>query len=356
MGIQQSYPNPNNFYSTSLYIGGPSAFQNTMDVMDVNNDGIPDVGVNGYFSRGVAVALGSLTGDLGVPALFELGKGSDLRPMSFAFRDLDNDGLPDIVVAGINFSASATGVGVAAWLKGNGDGTFQTAVRIDQVVNNCAMPTAVTTVDIDQDGRPEIAVLCSSGQGVFISRRNFDGTWVLQTGVSINSSVGQNHGFSMRFGRVTTSTATGTDLVVAGYDNNGIRIINNISLSVTNSGTGAFSMISSPGSYVWLNGDSVADVTISDLDSDGLNDVVAIPRRTGYGSGGWGYEATHFWTCRSTGVTGQCARLNWGGDGVYQNSVVAGDVRNNDQPDIFISYQVPRLFYRTIARIMNISQ
>ena len=198
--------------------------QNTLDVGDLNNDGIPDVVMIGYNSRGFAVALGNANGILNAPLIYDTGSGGDIKPQAVAIVDLDQDGIPDIVVASKNIT---TGTSDVSWFKGNGDGTFQNAVAI--FINNgigtgCTDPRAIAAVDLDGDSRPEIAVLCYGSQALWIARRHTDGSWVRQTNSTINTAGGSN-GSAMRFGHLTS--AAGVDVVLGGLDTtNSLRIIN----------------------------------------------------------------------------------------------------------------------------------
>ena len=336
IGVQQQYPNtyPN---------------QNILDVADLNNDSIPDVVAVGHYSRGIAIALGGTNGDFATPALYELGIGQDIRPKSVALSDLDQDGIPDIVVVGFNMTVSQTPV--AAWLKGNGDGTFAAPERIDTILNGCNDPRSVQAIDIDQDGRPELATLCYNYQAIYISRRHSDANWMLQTGSSINPYVG-NYGTAMKFARLTTSTATGIDLVVGGLDTwNSMRILNNITLTVTNTGTGAFSLAAGTvGSYITLNG-YVGDLDVGDVNADGYGDVVvSLTRQASTGQVG-----QSFYTCTSTGA-GACKQMMWGSDGVNATSIAVMDINNDGLPEVFQGFLTDRIIFRTLSRVMNLSQ
>lgn len=343
-GGQQNFPTSNNHYT--------NYDDNTMDTGDMNNDGIPDVAIVGHFSRGFTAALGSASGDLATPVLFDFRTGSDYRPRGLVLSDLDNDAILDVVMVGI--SATGTQVGVASWFKGNGDGTFQTGNPINNVLNGCTDPRAVATPDIDRDGRPEIAILCYSNQIVWISRRHSDGSWILQSGLTLNTS-GGNMGTSLAFGRLTTSTATGVDMAVVGVDtvgNNNVRIINNIGLTVTNVVTGAFSVSGTPGPYYRLNAFAVK-VHIADLNADGNGDLAISANRAMYWVGNWGI---HFFTCITTG-TGTCEMRGWDAGNFAPSGLVVGDVTDDGLPEIFVGGAGTggRLIYRTITRMLNTS-
>ena len=339
MGVQQGQPN-NNYYNA-----------NTMDVADINNDGISDVVVNGYASRGIAAAVGTLSGDFNAPILYDMGVGADFRPQSLTFSDLDQDGFQDIVLVGTSLVNSVT-TGAASWLQGNGDGTFRNAILIPQIVNGCTDPRVVQAIDIDQDGRPELSVLCYVNQAVWVSRRNSSGVWVVQTNISINSGGGSN-GVGLRWGRTVTSTSEGLDVAVVGLDGtNSLRIINTVALNLTNAGTGAFTMASQAGAYKSLFG-YPSMVELSDLNGDGFGDVLIPMQMTNNNYWGGSYL-----TCETTATgAGNCNALGWGMEGYAVTSVSVGDVTSDGTPDLFVGFSSnnARVFYRQIARVLNTS-
>jgi len=350
-GVQQNFPttSANNFAAWYTQYD-----ENTMDTGDMNNDGIPDVALVGFFSRGFTSSLGASSGDLLAPTLYDFKTGSDFRPRGLNLADLDNDGVLDVIMIGINGTGTQTGV--ASWFKGNGDGTFQAGRSINHILNNCIDPRSVATPDIDQDGRPEIVVLCYTSQIVWISRRHSDGSWVLQSGLTLNTG-GGGMGTSIAVGRLTTSTATGVDIAVVGVDqpggyNNSVRIINNVGLTVTNTGTGAFSVSGTPSAYMKINGFPVA-VRIADLNADGSGDLAISMNRTMYWVGNWGIQ---FYTCISNG-TGTCGMRGWDAGNFAPSGIAVGDVNNDGLPEIFVgtANAQGRLIYRTITRMLNTS-
>jgi hypothetical protein len=327
-----------------------------MDTGDMNNDGVPDVALVGFFSRGFTSSLGQANGELLAPTLYDFKTGSDFRPRGLNLSDLDNDGILDVIMIGINGTGIQTGV--ASWFKGNGDGTFQAGASINHILNNCIDPRSIATPDIDQDGRPEIAVLCYTSQIVWISRRHSDGTWVLQSGLTLNTG-GGGMGTSIAFGRLTTSTATGLDMAVVGVDqpggfNNSVRIISNVTIpTITiDPSNGSFSVSGTPSTYMKINGFPVA-VRIADLNADGYGDLAISMNRTMYWVGHWGLQ---FYTCISTG-TGTCDMRGWDAGNYAPTGIAVGDVTDDGLPEIFIgtANTQGRLIYRTITRMLNIS-
>jgi hypothetical protein len=293
MGVQQGYP------AVSGYMT-----QNIMDIGDIDNDDIPDAVVVGNVSHGVAVSLGNTTGDFAAPKLYDFANSRDIRPTSVTFADLDQDGFLDIALIGQDLTGGTAGM--AGWFKGKGDGTFNTAQTITQIVNGCTDPRQISAVDIDMDGRPELAVLCYTSQAVWISRRHTDGTWVLQSGATINTNAGAN-GISMKWGRLTTGTQYGKDLVIAGLDlTKSMTIINNVRISSIN-GSNQPVMSAPTVTNKQLFG-YASEVDIADLDADGYGDAIIGMNRSSYTGANWG---GHTYTCASTG-TGTCNALAWG--------------------------------------------
>lgn len=345
MGVQQGFPTGEQFEDA------------TMDMADVNNDGIADIAAVGYTSRGIAVAFGATSGDVEQPVLYPIGTNADYRPRSVKMADLDQDGFTDMVAIGSNLSVTGT-TGFAVWYKNNGDGTFQTPQFINQILSTTATcsdpsPRSVTAFDIDLDGRPEIAVMCYTSQSVWVSRRNTNGVWVLQSGSSVNSLNAGANGWSMKWGRLTTASASGVDLVVTGLDmTSTVRAITGITLSNITA-DGSFSLVGSPGNYLTLNA-RPSGVDIADFNGDGLGDyVVGLNRTVATGQNGNTYM-----TCLSnSGVGASCTQLRWGNEGATTTSVTAADTNDDGLPELFVGFHGQgRLIYRTLAAIFNLSQ
>jgi hypothetical protein len=328
--------------------------QNTMDVADVNNDGLPDVVTAGYYSRGVAVSLGTSSGVLDSSILYDVGTGSgDLRPQATFIADLDQDGNNDIFVASVNATALT---GNASWFKGNGDGTFQNAQQLSGVVGACNDPRAAAAVDIDGDGRPEIAILCynSPQQGVYVSRRHTDGTW--KTSVNLNNSGNGSNGIAMRWGRVSNSSV-GPDLVIGGLDiTKSVRVFQPATLSV-NTSTGIFTYAPVGLNYIQLNG-YISDIDIADFNSDSYGDLVIGMQSQNGNTSNYG---SVYYTCTGPITPSMtCSPKGWGLEGYQTTSVAAGDIDADGSPDLAVGFKanssaVTRIIYRSLSRIMNSS-
>jgi len=171
-------------------------------VADVNGDGKPDiveVNYTGTTSEGVVgVLLNQGKGSFRPAVTYDSG---GIEGISVAIADLNHDGKPDIIVA--NGSDGVTGRIQIGVLMGNGDGTFQNAVKYGAggaalgIGGLSTIPFTVT--DVNGDGKPDLVVDnqgtdYNGGDGlVGVLLGNGDGTFkpvlVYDTGASWLTSI-----------------------------------------------------------------------------------------------------------------------------------------------------------------------
>src|SRR5580698_9664209 len=151
----------------ALTYSSQGSFGNSVAVGDLNGDGKPDLVVaNGYnadANGGVAVLLGNGDGTFQAAVTYGSGgKGSFAN--SIAIADVNGDGKLDLVVAdACNDSYCKDGNWVAV-LLGNGDGTFQKAVKY----RSGGAAWAVVVADVNGDGTPDLVVgnVCSGTNSI----------------------------------------------------------------------------------------------------------------------------------------------------------------------------------------------
>jgi hypothetical protein len=228
---------------------------------DFNHDGKLDLAILNGGSNTVQVLLGNGDGTFAGPQTISLP--NDAIPAAIASADLNGDGNQDLIIA--------DGVGNAAEvLLGNGDGSFQPA-RIYATGNN---PRALAIADVNLDGKPDIVLANQSNNDVSILLGNGDGSFLPAQDYVVGSMpdsvvVGDFNGDGM------------PDIAIANFDTT--NTVNDVSILLGN-GTGTFpaavdinSGPTAPFAVVEkdLNGDSRADLILSDRSGDNVDVLIA---------------------------------------------------------------------------------
>ena len=130
-------------------------------IADFNNDGKRDIVTANYSGGTLSVLLNNGNASFAAPASYGT---TQTIAFSVSAGDLDGDGNQDLAVA--NFTApTQSNVSI---LRGNGNGTFQTAVGYG--VGSGAW--AVTIADLDLDGKQDVLAPCSYSNDVWRLRGN----------------------------------------------------------------------------------------------------------------------------------------------------------------------------------------
>jgi hypothetical protein len=153
--------NPATFATAVTY--STSAPGKQIAIADVNNDGIPDIVVS-QGNQGVDVFLGNpLAKGTFQPVKTSTIGFNDLG--SLALGDLNGDGNLDLAVAVDDAVTPMEGLALA---EGNGDGTFQTPVFYSSTLQNLALsepyPGSVQMLDLNGDGNLDL-IYSNEGYG-----------------------------------------------------------------------------------------------------------------------------------------------------------------------------------------------
>jgi uncharacterized protein (TIGR03437 family) len=133
-------------FQTPSVLTLPSPIFGGFAVGDLNNDGVPDlvISLNGGGANAIAVLLGKGDGTFGSPILTPT---TTMAPQ-LSVADMNGDGKPDVI------AADCCGLSEASFLGGNGDGTFQAEIQFPSGPN----PLAIAIADFDGDKKLDIAI------------------------------------------------------------------------------------------------------------------------------------------------------------------------------------------------------
>jgi hypothetical protein len=320
------------FESTVVYDSGGSG-PDSVAVRDVNGDGVPDLVVANGGSSGscgsggdgaVSVLIGNGDGTFQSPVCYDSGGPN---AVSVAIGDLNGDGHADLAVANVCQSGANCNNGGVSVLIGNGDGTFRAAVSYG---SGGFFGSSVAIADLNGDSRSDLVVTsacptggCTGAGVVSVLMGNGDGSFQ----AAIPYSPG---GFNTVSVAVADVNGDGKpDLVVANKCLNSCPNgfgIGGVSVLLGN-GDGSFQ---APRSYATASYDA-ASVAVADVNGDGKPDLVV----------------ANFYQ-NSDQSTGGVSVLLANGDGTFQaaatytsgagaaESVAIADVNGDGKPDLTV--------------------
>jgi hypothetical protein len=213
-----------NDHSVSILLGnGDGTFQahvdypaGTTDVAavatgDFNGDHKLDLALTNPSSDTVSVLLGNGDGSFQAAVPYVTGNSGD-HPIAVSAVDLNGDGKLDLAVTNLNARTVAI-------LLGNGDGTFQPRVSYPTTTGAFIGPSAMTTGDFNGDGKVDLVMTDQHDNTVSVLLGNADGTFQSPlefTAGNVNNVVaGVAAGYFNGDGRLDLAVANLTDGTVS---------------------------------------------------------------------------------------------------------------------------------------------
>ena len=229
--------------------------------VDLNGDGRPDLIVANNGSNNVSVLLNTTAPGAATPSFAaQQTFAGGTNPINVIATDLNGDGKPDIIVA--NNAASSVSVLLNTTVSGASAAAFAAQTSFATGSN----PVAVSTADLNGDGKPDLIVVNNSSNTVSVLFST------IAPGDSVPSFAAQQT-FATEAGPTSVTIADANndgkpDLIVANSGANNLSVL--LNLTTPGSATPNFAV-----EQPFAAGANPAAVISADLNGDGKPDLIA---------------------------------------------------------------------------------
>jgi len=273
-------------------------------IADINGDGKPDIIAGNYNSNTVSVLLNTGSGGT-IAFATKVDFATGAAPYGIAVTDVDKDGRPDIVAANANSNT------VSVLRNTSTLSSVSFASRVDFAV--AAYPMSLVVLDLEEDGKPDIAVINQVTQTISLLRNT--------------SSQG-----SISFTARIDVTAAGSPVAGGDIDGDG-----KADLIISNPTATAYEVLrnaSTPGVFNFgfgngasLNPAGVTALTLNDFNGDGKIDL---------GIGSDGNNAITIIRNNSIPGTFQYGAKTMLTPGSSPQGITNGDIDGDGKPDLLV--------------------
>jgi hypothetical protein len=299
----KSVSGANDFYTHEDFnVGGQP---NGLEYGDMDGDGKLDIAIVNYASNTVSVLRNTSTGGV-VSYAPKVDFSTGNNPRNVAIKDVDADGKPDLIVT--NFSSNTVSV-----LRNISSSTGEISFASQVVFGTANGPTGLFVADVDNDGKPDIALTNYYSNLVSV----FKNVSTSPSNIAFNAKIDFPTGdYAVAVCINDLDNDGRPELLIANYWSATVSVLKNIS---------AYGAIVFDTKIDYPTGLGTVSVAVADLDGDQKPEIVT--------SNYLDLNISVFKNTGSTGILSYDPRVDYF-TGFNPRSISLGDIDGDGKPDM----------------------